>query len=433
MRKWLLPGLSGILLIIRDPVVIAIYLVAMRDGIFPRSTFVTCTMGLAVVSAVTSLATESTPSVILYGVRADFLHLPLIVLLPRILNAEDVRRIGFALLLTLPGMTVLALLQFKGGPDSYWNVGAGGEIGGQLYAAEGKVRASGTFSFVTGMASYLALCTAFLLYNWVPRRVYPFWVAVACLPALILTLVISGSRAAVLSVAIVCGAMFYMAIRRPQNLGAAIRPLLFASVAFVALSWLTPTINEGLAVHHNRFEGGGGLKKGILFRMGEDIVSGWNALFQAPPLGVGLGIGTNAGAKLMSGQRKFLLGEGEWQRVIMETGPVLGGGYLLLRFGALFIIMYSALNAFRRDQSLPLLLASVVIVDLLFGQFGQPTALGFTVFTAGLALAAAEEEPETEGEADLDSSAPAQNRVRGRSAYAERLHGGGENERGSQP
>jgi hypothetical protein len=58
------------------------------------------------------------------------------------------------------------------------------------------------------------------------------------------------------------------------------------------------------------------------------------------------------------------------------------------------------------------------------GNFSTPTSLGFSVFTAGLCLAAAKET----GEDDPMPDAPEQilipaSRIRGRSIYADKLHG----------
>ena len=40
LRKWIVPRFSDPLLIVRDPVVIAIYLFALRGGVFPRNRWV---------------------------------------------------------------------------------------------------------------------------------------------------------------------------------------------------------------------------------------------------------------------------------------------------------------------------------------------------------------------------------------------------------
>ncbi len=425
LRKWVLPQFSNPLLIVRDPVVIAIYMMALRDGVFPRTAFVgwTCLIGVCCFAA--SVVGLGNTMITLFGFRANFLHLPLIVVMPRVLRREDVRQLGQALLTILPLMAVLAVVQFKVGPDSRWNVGAGAEAGGQLFAAQGKVRASGTFSFSTGIASYLALCSAFLLYDLLEHRVYPRWLALVGVPSLVLSLVVSGSRTAVLLVGIVCGTVLVMGAMRPAEFGVAVRPVLFSLVGVLLIAILTPYFDEGIEVHRQRFAGGGGFHEGIIVRFFSDFVAGWDALFRAPPLGIGLGVGTNAGARLLSGQREFLLGEGEWQRVIMESGPVFGTGYLALRAGVLVMALRTGLSAFRAGVSLPFLLAGAVTVDLLVGQFGQSTALGFAVFTAGLSLSAAQA-GRIDGTGVTVEEVRQKPKAAGRSLYARRLHGEGE-------
>src|SRR5580700_3569286 len=79
LRKWLLPGLSGPLLIVRDPVALAIYALALRHGVFPRSGLVWWTAALAALCFAASFAGLGNLKVTLFGMRADFLHLPLIV------------------------------------------------------------------------------------------------------------------------------------------------------------------------------------------------------------------------------------------------------------------------------------------------------------------------------------------------------------------
>ncbi|HSI14719.1 MAG TPA: hypothetical protein VK961_21885 [Chthoniobacter sp.] len=425
MRKWLFPGLSNALLIVRDPVVLAIYALALRDKVFPANGFILWTFALAVLCFLTSFGGIGTLPVTLYGLRADFLHLPLIFLLPRVLRAEDVRRMGFALLLILLPMTPLAVKQFQAGTNSSWNVGAGGEVGGQLFAAAGKVRASGTFSFATGLATYLALSTAFLLDDLLGMRAYPRWLSIAAVPALALTLGVSGSRTAVISVTIVCSLVLYIAFRRPQQMRGAVQFIVMAIMAVVALVWLAPVFMEGIAVQRERFESGGGVQQGIIVRFGQDFIAAGEALSNAPPLGLGLGVGTNVGAKLLQGQRQFALGEGEWQRVILENGAALGVGYLALRLAITLAVTLAALRAYREGRILPLLLVGAGGLDLATAQFGQPTTLGFAVFTAGLALAATAA-PIASGTSPVQrvASEPAMPVIRGRSPYAERLHEG---------
>jgi hypothetical protein len=144
----------------------------------------------------------------------------------------------------------------------------------------------------------------------------------------------------------------------------------------------------------------------------------------APFFGFGLGIGTNGGAKFLTGQSTFLLAEGEWARLVLESGPVLGLAFLLWRVGLVFRIVVLCLQSVRRGNVLPLLLFSSSGLPLMNGQFGPPTILGFAVFTTGLALAARNTDDESEISAGPTKGEPASERIVGRrSPYADRLHG----------
>src|SRR5689334_1766816 len=55
LRKWVAPSLANPLLIIRDPVVIAIYALAFARGIFPLNRFVIALAALGVLMLATSL------------------------------------------------------------------------------------------------------------------------------------------------------------------------------------------------------------------------------------------------------------------------------------------------------------------------------------------------------------------------------------------
>ena len=46
LRKWILPGLSSPLLIVRDPVLMLMYAMAMQKGVFPRSAFIPWIVGM---------------------------------------------------------------------------------------------------------------------------------------------------------------------------------------------------------------------------------------------------------------------------------------------------------------------------------------------------------------------------------------------------
>ena len=136
LRKWFLPHLSGPLLVVRDPILIAMYVMALAKGIFPLNRFVGVTIVLAGLSFFCSLCVFGHIGVILYGVRTNFLHLPLIFLIPKVFKREDVVRLANWFLLLLIPMTLLVAWQFISPPGARINATAGGDLGGQLIAAD---------------------------------------------------------------------------------------------------------------------------------------------------------------------------------------------------------------------------------------------------------------------------------------------------------
>jgi hypothetical protein len=237
----------------------------------------------------------------------------------------------------------------------------------------------------------------------------------------LLSLALSGSRSAVASVTIIVIAALLICARQFQRFSRVLTPALLAYLTFLGFCYL-PLFRAGLEVHEGRFKAGGGVNRGIIVRylggFGESIeIAG-----QTPLLGRGLGIGTNAGAALLTGSRSFLLGESEWSRVVGESGPILGYAYLMLRVAICLFIARRCWAAVARGQALPFLLIASSGLDLISGQFGQPTALGFAVLFSGLALAAIDD-----SDPELDPQAPQEpeRRIRGRGTVAQAVVRGG--------
>lgn len=415
LRKWIFPAWSAPLLIARDPVVLAIYTIALTKGIFPFNRFVVTAIVLAALSLAASLFVFGNIGVILFGIRTNFLHLPLIFLIPKLFNRQEVIRVGrWLLLLALP-MTLLVGWQFGSPAGSWVNAATGGDLASQMIATGSHIRPAGIFSFVTGMVSFLSVAAAFLLDGFLERGTVPAWLRTSAVPCLMFSLVLSGSRSALAASSIIIGAVLIVCIRRLSRFSRVLGPAILSYVAFVALCYL-PLFRQGLEVHEERLRAGEGVQKGIVARYFGNLGESMEIAAHTPPLGYGLGIGTNAGASLLTGSRAFLLGESEWSRVVAESGPILGYAYILLRIWIGWFVLRTAWRALQRDQPMPLLLLAAAGIDLISGQFGQPATLGFAVFTTGLALAAVEPvQP-----ANLSPATPRPARtVRGRSLVAE--------------
>jgi hypothetical protein len=266
------------------------------------------------------------------------------------------------------------------------------------------------------MVSFLALGSAFVLHGFLARMEKKvLWPATV---ALVLALGVSGSRSAILYVGIVALAAGLACVGHPEWLRRAAAPLAGAALAYGVLRFF-PDFRTGLSVDRTRFNSAGGLQEGILYRWLSDMQLAWQSIWSAPLVGEGLGIGTNVGAGLVTGTRQFLLAEGEWARVILESGPLLGLAFIALRVGLAGRMLRVARGALREhDDALPMLLLGAAIMDMLFGQWGQSTASGFAVLTTGLCFAAGENEEAEAEAAPAEDAPPAPRKRRGRAIHA---------------
>ena len=437
LRKWVLPEYSIPLLVIRDPVALAIYFLSFRARVFPWNAWVVV---LVVLGCLDTMATYSQlwdyvpplhiTAVTVYGIHSNFFHLPLVFVIGRVLTIEDVKRIGWWTLLLIVPMAMLMVVQFRSPADSFVNRAAGGE-GEVLMSSMDKVRTAGPFSFVIGVVAYFSMATGYLVWGMLTRGVYPRWLLGIAGAALIIGTSVSGSRSVVGACGVVVASLLLVVILRPRIVNR-FGQILLAVVVLGFVVSRTPIFREGAKVLSTRFSEVAeateqSIQMDLLSRSVSTFYDAWKVLAVAPGLGWGLGVGTNAGAKLLVGQSGFLLMEGEWPRIIMENGPVLGLAYLLWRFAFVMRIAWLTIRSVLMDNLLPLLLFASSGLPLLNGQFGQPTILGFAVFVTGLAVAAmsgdevASSEEQPPGGNPKTSLKP----VRGRSAYAERLHGAG--------
>ena len=99
-------------------------------------------------------------------------------------------------------------------------------------------------------------------------------------------------------------------------------------------------------------------------------------------------MGSNIGAVRLTGSQQLLLAEGSWGRQMSELGIFLGPLFILWRISfSLFLVKMSLIEAFFRNNKIPIILASMSVWGILIGQLGQSSGLGFIVATTGLTLA----------------------------------------------
>ncbi|HEY1770331.1 MAG TPA: hypothetical protein VGG02_08755 [Chthoniobacterales bacterium] len=431
LRKWIVPQLSAPLLIVRDPVAIAIYVLAIRARVFPFNTYVVTAIVLAITSWAAGIialspyvAIKTVMLITAFGVRSDYLHLPLIFIIPAVMNIEDVKRIGWWTIVGMIPMGILMAMQFQASPESFINRAAGVGEGMQLGAGGGKIRPPGVFSFITGAVYYLSTVAAFLLHAVMSKLPYKTWLLAASGAALIIGMGVSGSRSAVLAVGVVVASLGLILLVKPTLINKFGRYILVGALVCWLVSYL-PIFRQGIGILSDRFTEDtedSTIVNGLVDRTVSGFTEGISAIANVPLGGFGLGVGTNAGADFLVGHAEFLLAENEWSRILLESGPILGLGFLLWRCAITFHVGRSAIRQLTVDNTLPLLLFSAVFFVLLEGPFGQPTSLGFAVVLSGLALAAGKELPNDPEPPDESETAEPPRRVGRRSVYAERLH-----------
>ncbi len=433
LRKWAVPQLSAPLLLVRDPVAILIYLLAFRARIFPQNVWIVTLEIIAILSWATGIIVllnyfpiQTIILVTGYGVRSNFLHLPLIFVIPAVFDLEDVKRAGRWFIIGMIPMAALMVMQFAASPEAFINRVAGAGEGTQLGAGSGRIRPPGVFSFVSGTVYYSSAVAAFLLHTVLAKLPLRNWWVYGAGASLIIALGVSGSRSAVLAVVVVVSSLAVILLVRPNLVDKFGRHLLLAVLALWAISYL-PIFREGLDVLSDRFTESAddvSVVGGLVGRTVGGFTEGLLGLSRVPLGGYGLGVGTSGGANFLTGQASFLLAENEWSRILLESGPILGLAFLLWRCAITFKIGLFSLRQVRAGNTLPLFLFSAGVFALLQAPFGQATSLGFAVIFAAFSLAARVVDPisanPTEVSEDAASTPP--QRIRGRSKYAERLH-----------
>ena len=290
-------------------------------------------------------------------------------------------------------MVPLTIWQFNAGPDTWVNTIAGGE-GTQIMGAMGKVRAAGIFSYNLGLTFFYGASFAIALANEALRDFLPKILTRLLLAAAILTGILSASRTSVLSLALIIVGFCSLILINTRLSARGLSGFAIVIVCLLMPLSFTGLFREGQEVLITRFTDAAeaeAVPNGIaslsfLNRLQDSLVEPFDVLPETPLLGRGLGLGTNAGSQLSTGAPDFLLAENEWPRVVMEAGPIVGFGYMLLRVVFTVWLVVLSLRAAMSGNALPFLLWCACAYNFVFGQWGPPATLGLAMFVAGLCL-----------------------------------------------
>jgi hypothetical protein len=397
LRKWIFPPLSAPLLLVRDPIGLLIIAEAYRENKWPEKwsavtgILAAFLLGLCVVQ----LIVGNNPWFAgLYGLRSYLLPFPVAFIMGENLDEEDLRKFGLVTLWILLPMTLLDIAQYLAPADSFLNRGAY-EGGSQITYTGARVRASGTFSFVTGLSSFIPLAAAFILYGFVREKMAPRWLLWSASFALLLSVPIIGSRTLVFELA---GVAFCAGIGALCGVSQLFQSLKFAAPLLIIafLVSLLPVFSEASVNLRTRFteasRSEGTVAESVEQRtIGSDIDMIEQTDFFGNPYGVGMGAGAAAIAKLVESEVLFPAGEDEFSRVLHEFGPFPGIFFMLFRLMLAVFIGVAAVDRARHREPLALLLVPLTFSSLVLSVLEQPTGQGFMVLGLAFSIAAMKE------------------------------------------
>ena len=392
LRKWVLPGLATPLLVVRDPIAIWLVASAMSRGLLPSNPYLNSMFGIGVIATLTTLAFgHGNIFVDLFGARTFLLHFPLIFVIGRIFNREDVVRIGKATLWIAIPTAALVALQFYS-PQSAWvNRGVGGSLEGAGFTGTmGYFRPPGTFSFTNGNSLFYSFAACYIFYFWLKPKEFNKLVLIAATAGLFLVVPLSISRSLFFSIAVTFMFVIIASARKPKFLGQMIIAVIGAALVVVILSQF-PFFDTAKEVFTARFtnanESEGGLQGVLVDRYLGGMIGALNTSGKLPFFGAGLGYASNVGSMLLSGETVSAISEGEWGRLIGEMGALMGMLVILIRLAFSLKLTMLSYKKLAAEDILPWLLLSFFLLTMPQGNWAQPTSLGFCVVIGGLVLA----------------------------------------------
>jgi hypothetical protein len=392
LRKWVLPGLATPLLIIRDPLALWLIFLALKKGLLPSNIYLNTMLIIGFVSFFTSIFLgHGNLLVALFGARILLIHFPLIFVISNVFDRKDVEKMGKILILISIPMAILIAIQFYS-PQSAWvNRGIGGDENGAGFSgALGFFRPPGTFSFTNGNALFFAFVSSFVLYFWLNPSGLNRLILMSATIGLIASIPLSISRSLFFSILVSVFFAVVTVLKNPVFIG---RAFIIGMVAVLSLGILSKTkfFKTSTEAFASRFSTANKAEGGISGVIGGRFVGGMSGAFtgssSVPFFGYGLGMGTNAGAILLTGKSKFLISEEEWGRLIGELGPLLGIGIILIRLALVARMALVSIKELNKGYILPWMLLGFGVLTIPEGQWAQPTSLGFSTLIGGLIIA----------------------------------------------
>lgn len=400
LRKWILPELQQPLVLVREPIVIYLFILGFQRG-WLNSYYAIIMMTVSTICFVLTLIIGHQNLIVaFYGWRIYLIHFPFIFIMGRLLTREDILKMARVILYISIPMTILIIMQFYS-PQSAWvNRGIGGDMAGSGFSgAMGYYRPSGTFSFISGLNDFQCLVGCLLFYYLLANKTLnikeriPQWVLIAIIICYFIAIPTSISRTQLLQTVVYFLSALFALIYINRYTSFNMNYIIIGIIAICVLL-ISGVADTQLEVFNARIESANKAEGGMDGVIGDRYLGSFLRGLINPDLpicGYGLGLGTNFGAKFLGGDWKSFgfNGEEEWSRVTGECGIILGGIILLTRLLLSLKIWYAGYSLLVKHKDLlPWMLSIAVMLKFPKGMWAIPTNLGFSLFFAGLALAA---------------------------------------------
>jgi hypothetical protein len=402
-RKWFFPEYHEIIFFLRDPVVLLVYIITLRNGIIKRDKLLSAGIVIAILFIplffLQVLTTKINYLTLIYGWRMYFYYLPLAFVIKDAFHHEDLYKlIRQTLYISIP-LSVLAFVQFISPQTSFINKGYSNyEV---FTVIPGVVRTTGTFTFTAGQTMYAASLTAMLVFAWLYHKRH----AIIPLPWLIITtgstlttLLVSGSRSAFVTAGLIIVATFVgLLFTKETKLKFTGTFLLIFLILVGTLMSLGP-LKKSLDAITGRFKMAEASEGSFVMRAIAPLFIVTSHIETAPLIGNGLGLTSGGGSKLATGKAQLLLAEDDWSRIIEESGPAFGLLFIFYRFTFTIVLMRRCLKAAKQDNNLlPMIFFGFIGHALFQGQIASMGVIqGYTWIFVGLMMAAAQKQQNEE-------------------------------------
>lgn len=172
LRKWVLPQASEMIYFLKDVVLMGAYfnfygLSAPKEKLPKQGKIVNVLIFIALIWCIFQVFNPSlgSPLVGIFGLRGYLVYIPLIWMIPYLFESENelYKFLRSHLLLTIP-VGIIGIVQFFSPSSSWINAYANEEaVVKATFGVTTSVRITGTFSYISGYASYLLICFGLLV------------------------------------------------------------------------------------------------------------------------------------------------------------------------------------------------------------------------------------------------------------------------------